>query len=125
MKHTQSLYKFYIVYISLSILSLLILFKFALDFYLLNRRNTFYNETGNITNTKYIINPRIQLDTKTFSYITSDRGYVDEANYIFENINMQGDFGMATSKKLLVDFNKNVFTFIDKPDFTFNINNLK
>lgn len=125
MKHTQSLYKFYIVYISLSILSLLILFKFALDFYLLNRRNTFYNETGNITNTKYIINPRIQLDTKSFSYITSDRGYVDEANYIFENINMQGDFGMATSKKLLVDFNKNVFTFIDKPDFTFNINNLK
>jgi len=115
MKEFLKLKIYFIFYRILILIILLLCAKFIYDFSLMNQ------EAVNIVNSnikynEFIRNPRIQMEENGFTYIKADLGYLRDNDYVFENVNMSGDFGNITSGKLEITDNKSEFTFTINPN---------
>ena len=73
---------------------------------------------------KTILDPRIQIEDNGFEYIKADKGYLNEDDYVFENVNMSGDFGNITAGRLDIKNNKNILEFTINPNFTIYIDEM-
>ncbi len=124
MKEFLKLKIYYIFYRFLILIIFLLGIKFIYDFSLMNHSVDISNNSD-IKYDKFVLNPRVQIEDDGFDYIQADRGYLNEDNYVFENVNMSGDFGDITSGRLDIKDNKNILEFTINPKFIIYIDNLQ
>ena len=114
-----------VIYYCLIFFILVILLKFIFDFCVMNTESQKTNKAIIHEYNKYLIKPRIQIESNGFEYIKANQGYFDGKNYIFENVIMEGDFGDATAGKLIINEAKTNFKFTIKPKFIIYLNNFQ
>ena len=124
MKEFLKLKIYYIFYRFLILIIFLLGIKFIYDFSLMNHSVDISNNSD-IKYDKFVLNPRVRIEDDGFDYIQADRGYLNEDNYVFENVNMSGDFGDITSGRLDIKDNKNILEFTINPKFIIYIDNLQ
>ncbi len=115
---------FYFLYIILILLIISIIAKFIVDFYSLNKKVDAPIQKK-VELSKFVLKPRVQTYENHFEYIEADRGYLNNDDYIFENVKTHGYFGVIKSGKLEVKDKKNIFIFTENPNFTIYLDNIK
>lgn len=91
--------------------------KFVVDFCVMGRNTAVKTNKSGLLTDKFILKPRYQTQINGYNYIQAEKGYLNNNDYIFENIKMTGDFGDITSGKLEINEDKNLFIFTEKPNF--------
>ena len=77
---------FYVVYLTLIIITSLIVVKFVIDFYKLSIETTVAENNKYLDDeNKFIVRPRVQLENDgKFEYIESQNGFLKEDGYLFK-----------------------------------------
>ena len=117
---------FYFVYVLLIIITILIIIKFLFDFYKMTVETNIIEDKYIVDSENFIEKPRVQLENDgKFEYIQSRNGFLNEEEYIFNDIEMKGYFGDVKAGKLEIKDDKNIFEFTVQPNFTIYLNNIK
>lgn len=118
----------YFAFFVFIVIILAILLKFVFDFYFINKSVKIEKgENNQKSNSKIIVNPRVQINQDGLNYITAETGYLDYDNdkYNFEKVEMTSNFGYITSGKLEIRNNKKFFEFTENPNFTIYLKNVE
>lgn len=114
----------YIHYLLLIII-FAILLKFSFDFYHSNKVVSEVTLNDNVKHSKFIMQPRLQINSNKFKYLKASKGFIDaDSNYVFENVESYGFYGNINAGKLVISENENVFEFTINPNFTINIDSI-
>lgn len=92
----------------------------------MNNEKINLNSYSEIEENRFILKPRIQIENEgKFEYIESDKGFLKDNEYLFNNIKMSGYFGDISAGKLEIKDNKNILKFTINPNFTIYLNNIE
>ena len=119
--------KVYYIYLFIIFFSFLILLKIIFDFVLIN-----YFQSKNfvsVENDEYIIEPMVNFytDNHNLNTIIATKGYFDKEinEYIFFDVNIKTEYGLASSKRLNINYECDVFSFVEKSNFSIYIDDNK
>ena len=117
---------FYFLYIFLIMVIFFIILKFVVDFCKMSNEKILSNKKNVVEENRFVLNPRVQVENNgKFEYVESEKGFLNNTEYLFENIKMNGYFGDITSGQLEIKDNKNILEFTINPNFTIYLNNIE
>lgn len=124
MNKQKKLKLFYILYLLLIFLTISICVKFVVDFCLMSKDIKISPDNTKKDFNKFIVKPAFQTYKDGFEYIEADKGYLNQGEYIFENVDSYGDLGIVKSGKVKIKDNKNNIEFTENPSFVIYLDNI-